>query len=138
MLYRNQTPTLTQISLMARMRITTTQEAVAYLRASSALNTQVAEVLQRASIREQHLANRAPAPTPAPTPEPVQPVEPAKVFVPEDVTSDEGFSEKEVEEKVAKLKAAKKFTKKLTPKEEKTLRDAAKAKNEQPAEKEGN
>lgn len=106
--YRNQTSTISQIQMMSRMRITTPQEAVAFLRALAPLNQQVAYVLQRSSLNLQHDINRQqPVPTvEAPATTPV--VEPEKTFVPEDLASDEGFSEKEVEEKVAKLKKARK------------------------------
>lgn len=109
--YRNQTPTLTQIQMMGQMRITTAQEAVAFLRALAPLTEQVAYVLQRSSLREQRAINaadmasrKAPVETPAPTPV----VEPEKTFVPEDLSSDEGYSDTEVEDKVQKLKAARK------------------------------
>lgn len=109
MIYRNQTNTLAQIQAMARMRITNSQEAVAFLRALAPLQEQVAFVLQRASIvRQQEINRAAQVPvqeTPAPAPTPVSAPE---TFVPEDLSSDEGFSEKEVEEKVEKLKAARK------------------------------
>lgn len=109
--YRNQTPTLTQIQMMGNMRITTAQEAVAFLRAIAPLNEQVAYVLQRSSLREQQAINAADAaarkPEAAPTPEVAPTPEPEKTFVPEDLSSDEGFSDSEVEEKVAKLKKAK-------------------------------
>lgn len=107
--YRNQTSTLSQIQAMANMRITTPQEAVAFLRALTPLQTQVAYVLQRSSLNLQQNINREiqkPVPEPAPieAPAPIQ----QETFVPEDLSSEEGFSEKEVEEKVEKLKAARK------------------------------
>lgn len=107
--YRNQTSTISQIQAMGNMRITTPQEAVAFLRALAPLQQQVAYVLQRSSLATQQNINRsvqvqkqAEAPAPTPTPEPVS------TFVPEDLTTDEGFTEKEVEEKVEKLKKARK------------------------------
>lgn len=110
--YRNQTPTIAQIQMMSRMRITTAQEAVAFLRAIAPLNEQVAYVLQRSSLREQQAANAADMATrkveDTPAPAPVVTPEPEKTFVPEDLSSDEGFSDSEIEEKVAKLKKAKK------------------------------
>lgn len=108
MLYRNQTDTITLITNLSHIRITTVQEAVAFLRAIQPLQTQVAEVLQRSSVRIQQDINRSQAPAPAPTPEPTPVVEAPKVFVPEDLTTEEGFSESEIEEKVAKLKKARK------------------------------
>lgn len=109
MIYRNQTSTMSQIQMMGRMRITTPQEAVAFLRALAPLQTQVAYVLQRSSLSIQQNINREvqkpiAEPTPVETPAPVQ----HEAFVPEDLSSEEGFSEKEVEEKVAKLKKARK------------------------------
>lgn len=114
--YRNQTPTLTQIQMMSRMRITTAQEAVAFLRAVAPLNEQVAYVLQRSSLREQQAINNAdmasrqqPTPTPTPVTSTVSSLaEDDKTFVPEDLSSDEGYSDTEVEAKVAKLKKARK------------------------------
>lgn len=115
--YRNQTPTLTQIQMMSRMRITTAQEAVAFLRAVAPLNEQVAYVLQRSSLREQQAINNADMasrrtqtePTPTPVTTTVSSLaEDDKTFVPEDLSSDEGYSDTEVEAKVAKLKKARK------------------------------
>ena len=109
MIYRNQTNTLAQIQAMSRMRITNSQEAVAFLRALAPLQEQVAFVLQRASIARQQEINKASQVPVQETPAPVStPVSAPETFVPEDLSSDEGFSEKEVEEKVEKLKAARK------------------------------
>lgn len=107
MIYRNQTNTLAQIQAMARMRITNSQEAVAFLRALAPLQEQVAFVLQRASIVRQQEINKVSQVPQVPVQEtPVPTVSAPETFVPEDLSSDEGFSEKEVEEKVEKLKAA--------------------------------
>ena len=111
--YRNQTPTMVQIQMLSQMRITTVPEAVAFLRAMRPINDQIAGVLQRSGLRQQHIANRvaAPAPTPVPTPTPAPATE-VKPFEPEDLSTDEGHSEKEVEQKVEKLKNAKSKTQK--------------------------
>ena len=109
MIYRNQTNTLAQIQAMGRMRITNSQEAVAFLRALAPLQEQVAFVLQRASIARQQEINKVSQVPVQEAPAPVSPtVSAPETFVPEDLSSDEGFSEKEVEEKVEKLKAARK------------------------------
>lgn len=112
--YRNQTNTMTQIVNLSHIRITTTQEAVAFLRAIQPLNEQVASVLQRSALRAQQQINKAqtvsrpaPAPVQAPAPDP----EPEKPFEAENLSDEEGFSDKEVEEKVAKLKKAKRESK---------------------------
>lgn len=108
MIYRNQTNTLAQIQAMSRMRITNSQEAVAFLRALAPLQEQVAFVLQRASIARQQEINKVSQVPVQETPAPAPVVSAPETFVPEDLSSDEGFSEKEVEEKVEKLKAARK------------------------------
>ena len=108
-MYRNQTNNMNVIQAMAAMRITTPTEAVAFLRAEQSIHAQIAGVLQRVSIREQQKINRSAQPAPAPVQEAPAPVlEPAKPFEPEDLSPDEGFSEEEVEKRVAQLKSAKK------------------------------
>lgn len=116
MIYRNQTPTMTQIQMLAQMRITTVPEAVAFLRAMRPINDQIAGVLQRASLAQQVEINRASfAKEPVEEPvknEVVKDPEPQKVFVPEDLLTEEGYSEEEEKAKVDKLKAAKSKTQK--------------------------
>ena len=109
--YRNQTNTMSQIVNLSHIRITNTQEAVAFLRAIQPLNEQVAAVLQRSALKAQQQINKAQiaaAPAPAPIPEPTPVPEPDKPFEAEDLSSDEGYSETEVEARVEKLKKAKK------------------------------
>lgn len=108
MIYRNQTDTMTQITMLSHLRITTTQEAVAFLRAIQPLQEQVAYVLQRKALADQQAMNRQAAPAPTPQPEPTPAPEPDKPFEAEDLSTDEGYSDKEVEEKVEKLKKARK------------------------------
>jgi len=110
--YRNQTNTMSQITQLSHLRITNTQEAVAFLRAIQPLQEQVAFVLQKKSLADQQALNRMVAPAPAPAPEPTPVVEPEKKFEAEDLSSDEGYSEAEVEARVEKLKKAKAKTKK--------------------------
>lgn len=119
MIYRNQTPTMTQIQMLAQMRITTVPEAVAFLRAMRPINDQIAGVLQRASLAQQVEINRAsfakePVEEPAKNEvaKEVKDPEPQKVFVPEDLLTEEGYSEEEEKAKVDKLKAAKSKTQK--------------------------
>lgn len=111
--YRNQTNTLSQITMLSRIRITTTQEAVAFLRAIQPLHEQVAAVLQTASLKKQQAINRQAVPAPV-TPEPeITPApEPEKKFEAEDLSSDEGYSEAEIEKRVETLKKSKTQAKK--------------------------
>lgn len=112
-LYRNQTNTLTQIKQLAGMRVTTTQEAVALLRAFIPLYEQVCAVLQRNSVNDQYVSNKPiqpvePAePEPAPTPEPNL----ENKLEPETFNEDEDFSEDEKAKRVAELKETKKTKK---------------------------
>ena len=106
MIYRNQTNTISQITMMSHMRITTVQEAVAFLRAIQPLNEQVAAVLQRTSLIAQRAVNKVQTPAPAPEPTPAPAPEPEKKFEPEDISSDEGYSTQERKQKLAKLKKA--------------------------------
>lgn len=105
--YRNQSNTMSQITMLSRLRITTTQEAVAFLRAIQPLHEQVAAVLQTASLKRQQAVNRKAVPAPVTPIEPTPAPEPEKKFEPEDLSSDEGYSEQEIEARVEKLKAAK-------------------------------
>lgn len=106
MLYRNQTNAMSQIQALGRMRITTVPEAVAYLRIQSTINTQIAQVLQTASIRMQS-SMQAPAQPQPVVKEPTVAPEQTQAFEAEDLASDEGFSESEIDAKVEKLKKAK-------------------------------
>lgn len=122
--YRNQTNTLSQIAMLSRIRITTPQEAVAFLRTINHLNLQVAQVLQRSSLAQQRALNPAPTSIPVQTPDPTPIPTPEKTFVPEDLSTDEGYSEEETEAKVEKLKAAKSKTQKKKEQVEKDKKEA--------------
>ena len=107
--YRNQTPTMNQIQLLATIRITNPSEAIAFLRAVQPVYTQIAGVLQRTGLRAQHAINQEMVQdkpivvdTPAPVPEPT------KKFEPEEMGGEEEYTEDEIEARVAKLKSARK------------------------------
>ena len=113
--YRNHTSAMGLIQMLGSVRISTTQEAVAMLRAMQPINAQIAAVLQRAGLREQQLINRSVQRTVQEVEQPVveqTELPTAPVFTPEDLTTEEGYSEEEIEAKVAKLKSAKKVAKK--------------------------
>lgn len=61
--YRNYTSTQQKIQMISQLRITTREEAVAFLRAVASINEQIAGVLQRDSLNELAARNRK-APTP--------------------------------------------------------------------------
>lgn len=125
--YRNQTPTMDQIKMMGNMRITTPAEATAFLRTLPNLLAQVAYVTQRIGLNDQREINRnivhpvedVEIEQPAPT------VDVPKEFVPEKMDTEEGYSEKEIEAMVAKLKSARA----LGEKKEKKVEKKKKAEN---------
>lgn len=118
MLYRNQTNTMTQIQLLSQMRITTTQEAIAFLRAMRPINDQIAGVLQRGSLAEQSTLNRQSAVKTMPKPAPVAPVPQDKPFQPEKLEEEADYAEADASARVAQLKKAAKTAakKKAAPK----------------------
>ena len=108
--YRNQTSTLTQIAMLSRMRITTAPEATAFIRAIIPLLTQLGGVIQNASLREQQAINRAlvaEQPEPIEEPAPVIVAEPISPFTPENLFSEEGYTEEELAARIEKLKITK-------------------------------
>ena len=107
-LYRNQTNTLTQIKQLAGMRVTTTQEAVALLRAFIPLYEQVCAVLQRNSVNDQDVSNKPLQPVQSEEPEIAPTPEPNfdNKLEPEEFNEDEDFSEDEKAKRVEELKAA--------------------------------
>lgn len=113
-IYRNQTPTMAQIQAMSRIRITTPQEATAFLRTLAPINEQIVYVLQRASLMVQRESNKIDtAMRNAAVKQQTAPVapEPVTTFEPENLQTEEGFTESDIEEKVAKLKKARKSSK---------------------------
>jgi hypothetical protein len=102
MAFRNFTTTQQKIQSISMLQINTKEEAVAFLRAISNIELQIANVLQRENFRELAIKNQA-APTPVkveePTPEPEPEVEPL-------VVEEEEHTEDQKTERVSKLKKA--------------------------------
>lgn len=131
-LYRNKTNTLSQITMLSNMRITTVQEAVAFLRALPPLYNQVCAVLQRRSVSEVMQKSQEKSqkvqPAPAPAPEPVVP-EPSVVKVePESFENEGGYSAEETEKRIKELmeEEAKDTKEAKETKEEKTKEEKEK------------
>lgn len=123
--YRNQDTTMQKIQMIAGLRITNMQEAIAFLRCLSAIHNQIAGVIQREALKKVQEVNRAAQPTiTEPEVQPVavsNPIEP-DTLVPEELSDKVEYTESEVEARVAALKAASKpkaKTKANTSKEEK-------------------
>lgn len=127
-LYRNKTNTLSQITMLSNMRITTVQEAVAFLRALPPLYNQVCAVLQRRSVSEVMQKSQKVQPAPAPAPEPVAP-EPSVVKVePESFENEGGYSAEETEKRIKELMEEE--AKEKEAKESKDTKEAKETKEE--------
>lgn len=102
MAFRNFTTTQQKIQSISMLQLNTKEEAIAFLRAISNIELQIANILQRENFRELAIKNQA-APAPVkveePTPEPEPEVEPL-------VVEEEEHTEDQKTERVSKLKKA--------------------------------
>lgn len=99
---RNQTTTQQKIQSISMLQITTKEEAIAFLRAISNINIQIASILQRDNFRDLAARNQTPAKTPIEQAiEKV--VEEQEAPVP---VEEEDHTEDQKKERVAKLKKA--------------------------------
>lgn len=103
-MYRGQQSTQQKIAAISQLRITTKAEAIAFLRAISTIELQIADILQRQEIRAVGAANQT-----------IKPIEQAKevqttpvVEEPEEPMFEdkEEHTETEKESRVARLKKA--------------------------------
>lgn len=102
MAFRNFTTTQQKIQSISMLQLNTKEEAIAFLRAISNIELQIANILQRENFRELAIKNQvAPAPVKVeePTPEPEPEVEPL-------VVEEEEHTEDQKTERVSKLKKA--------------------------------
>lgn len=102
MAFRNFTTTQQKIQSISMLQLNTKEEAIAFLRAISNINLQIANVLQRENFKELAIKNQvapAPAKVEEPTPEPEPEVEPL-------VVEEEEHTEDQKTERVSKLKKA--------------------------------
>lgn len=58
-MYRGQTTTMQKIQAISTLRITTREEAIAYLRSMANINLQIADILQRQNMQEVSARNNA-------------------------------------------------------------------------------
>jgi len=102
MAFRNFTTTQQKIQSISMLQLNTKEEAIAFLRAISNIELQIANILQRENFRELAIKNQvapAPAKVEEPTPEPEPEVEPL-------VIEEEEHTEDQKTERVSKLKKA--------------------------------
>lgn len=111
--YRNYSSTQQKIQMVSQLRITNREEAMAFLRAVSNINLQIADVLQRESINALALKNRQRVATEAPAVQQEETVK-ATAVAATPVTEVPNFEEEEThteadaKARVATLKKAKK------------------------------
>lgn len=106
-LYRGQTSTMQKIQAVSTLRITTREEAIAFMRAISNINLQVADILQRQNMQAISAKNNARAAEELKKVEKVQEA-PAPVEEEEPVVFEEGeeHTEEQKENLLKKLKKA--------------------------------
>lgn len=104
--YRGQTTTQQKIQAITTLRITTKAEAIAFLRAISNIELQIADVLQRSNMQE--IAARNQTVKPIEEAEEVQetPVVPEQPELPLTFDEEETHTEDQKKTRVAKLKKA--------------------------------
>lgn len=104
-LFRGQTTTLQKIQAISTLNITTREEAVAFLRAISNIEVQIAGIIQRQNLADVSAKNAARPVKQVQEAEKVQEVEPAKE---EPVTfeDEEEHTDTQKKKRVAKLKKA--------------------------------
>lgn len=104
--YRGQTTTQQKIQAVSTLRITTKAEAIAFLRAISNIELQIADVLQRANMQELAARNQTVAPVKEVKEVQETVVEPEQPELPLDFAEEETHTEEQKESLLAKLKKA--------------------------------
>lgn len=107
-MYRGQTTTMQKIQAVSSLRITTREEAIAFLRAIADVNNQIAAILQRQNMQE--LAVRNSTPPVVKEAEEVQEVEPVVETPAEEAPFEEegGHTEEQKKSLLDKLRKANK------------------------------
>lgn len=104
-IYRGQTTTQQKIQAISTLRITTKAEAIAFLRAISNIELQIADVLQRANMQDLAARNQTIKPIEEPAPVKDEPVL-EQPELPLDFAEEETHTEEQKESLLAKLKKA--------------------------------
>ena len=105
--YRGQTTTQQKIQAITTLRITTKAEAIAFLRAISNIELQIADVLQRSNMQEIAARNQTVKPIEeAKAAQEPAPVAPEQQELPLNFEEEEAHTEDQKKTRVAKLKKA--------------------------------
>lgn len=107
-MYRGQTTTTQKIQAISTLRITTKEEAIAFLRAISNIHLQIADVLQRQNMQELSAKNNARAVKELEKAAEVQvaPAEPVQTEEPISFDEEEGHTEEQKSKLLGRLKKA--------------------------------
>ena len=104
--YRGQTTTQQKIQAITTLRITTKAEAIAFLRAISNIELQIADVLQRSNMQEIAARNQTVKPIEEAKEVQETPVVPEQPELPLTFDEEETHTEDQKKTRVAKLKKA--------------------------------
>lgn len=104
--YRGQTTTQQKIQAITTLRITTKAEAIAFLRAISNIELQIADVLQRSNMQEIAARNQTVKPIEEAKEVQETPVAPEQQELPLNFEEEETHTEDQKKTRVAKLKKA--------------------------------
>ena len=104
--YRGQTTTQQKIQAITTLRITTKAEAIAFLRAISNIEIQIADILQRSNMQDVAARNQTIKPIEEAKEVQAAPVAPEQQELPLNFEEDENHTEDQKKSRVAKLKKA--------------------------------
>lgn len=105
-MYRGQTTTQQKIQAITTLRITTKAEAIAFLRAISYIELQIADILQRSNMQDIAARNQVVAPVEEAKVEQAAPVAPEQQELPLNFEDEEEHTEEQKKTLVEKLKKA--------------------------------
>lgn len=104
--YRGQTTTQQKIQAITTLRITTKAEAIAFLRAISNIEIQIADILQRSNMQDVAARNQTIKPIEEAKEVQAASVAPEQQELPLNFEEDENHTEDQKKSRVAKLKKA--------------------------------
>lgn len=105
-MYRGQTTTQQKIQAVTTLRITTKAEAIAFLRAISGIELQIADILQRSNMQDVAARNQVVVPVEEAKVEQAAPATPEQQELPLNFEEEEEHTEDQKKTRVAKLKKA--------------------------------
>ena len=105
-MYRGQTTTQQKIQAITTLRITTKAEAIAFLRAVSNIELQIADIIQRSNMQDIAARNQVVVPVEEAKEEQAAPVTPEQPELPLNFEEEEEHTEEQKKTRIEKLKKA--------------------------------